>query len=206
MTRIIVIVVLLLATQSCAIFDGYKDNQHSWYAKELTPDEKRTVDQGKVLRKKINTPHSKGELLIMKGNRKYGQYNFVETGDWTEQYQYSSAYQKGKSYDKVTYDEYGNILKRQITETGEDAAFVNQIWTSELAIFDTDTVLTQKIVWFNNREQEIAEVTLAILNYKEMLSDRLKTKIKVGTEKKFDATGKLISEKTYRYNDKIKYR
>jgi hypothetical protein len=45
---------------------------------------------------------------------------------------------------------------------------------------------------------------LAVLNYRTKLSDRLKRKIKIGTEKVFDDTGKLKSERTYKYQDMVK--
>jgi hypothetical protein len=45
---------------------------------------------------------------------------------------------------------------------------------------------------------------LGVLNFKDKLSDRLKTKIKIGTEKMFDDKGELKSETTYKYKDKVK--
>lgn len=186
------------------------DNQHSWYANELTPNEKLAIDRGQIITKTIKTPTVSGQLIAIKGDPKFGHYNFVEIGDWINHYEYPSGdFIKGETYDEVTYDSNGNVLKRKITDKGKKDTdfYTNQIWTSDLQIFGSDTVFTQKISWFH-KDTKItsAELTLAVLNYKDMLSDRLKTKIKVGAERKFDISGKLISETNYKFQDKIKYK
>jgi hypothetical protein len=107
------IVILVLVVQSCAILDGYKDNQHSWYSKGLTLNERQLLDKGDTLEKIINTPGTKGKMIVMKGGPEYGRYNFVEIGDWSESLEYSSGnFIKGNALIETTYDANGNILKR----------------------------------------------------------------------------------------------
>lgn len=201
------IVILILFGQSCAILDGYKDNQHSWYSQDLTSDERQLVDRGDTLEKTINTPRTKGRLIVMKGKPKYGKYNFVEIGDWKESLEYSSGdFIKGDASIETTYDSYGNILKRSVLDkrTNDKDFHTSEIWTSKMERIDSDSILTQNIKTYNKDNVQTSEFNLGVLNFKEKLSDRLKTKVKIGTEKIFDDTGKLKSEKTYKYQDKVK--
>ena len=203
-----IFVLLIIVGQSCALLDNYKDNSHSWYANELTPGEKLKLDQGQVLTKSFDSPQTIGQIKIMKGNPKFGQYNFIEIGDWKVHYEFSSgSFIKGEAYEEVNYDNFGNILFRKVVEkrNRDNDFYTSQIWTSEIQVFDKDTVLTQKIVGFNRDNKIIGEITVAVLNHKEMLSDRLKTKIKVGPEKRFDDNGKLVSSTTYKFQDKVKF-
>jgi len=80
----------------------------------------------------------------------------------------------------------------------------SEIWTSKYELLDNDSIFTQNIRTYNKDNSQSSEFNLAILNYKIKLSDRLKTKIKFGTEKVFDAAGQLKSEMTYKYQDKVK--
>lgn len=202
-----IFIFLLILAQSCALLDGYKDNQHSWYAKELTSNEKLRIGQGQTLTRSFDTPRKIGQLKITKGNRKFGRYNFIEIGDWKEYYQFSSpTLGKGESYEETTYDNFGNILNKKVIQKlrGDIDFYTSDIWSSEIQIFDTDTVLIQKLVGFHNNSKLAGETTLAVLNYKELLSDRLKTKIKVGTETRYDRSGKLIRSTNYKFQDKVK--
>ena len=203
-----IFILLIIVGQSCALLDNYKDNRHSWYANELTPGEKLKLDQGQVLTKSFDSPQTIGQIKIMKGNPKFGQYNFIEIGDWKVQYEFSSgSFIKGEAYEELNYDNFGNILFRKVVEkrNRDNDFYTSQIWTSEIQVFDKDTVLTQKIVGFNRDNKIIGEITVAVLSHKEMLSDRLKTKIKVGAEKRFDDNGKLVSSTTYKFQDKVKF-
>lgn len=201
------IVILILVGQSCAILDGYKDNQHSWYSQNLTPDERQLLDRGDTLEKTINTPRTIGRLIVMKGNPKYGEYNFVEIGDWKESVEYSSGdFIKGEASIETTYDSNGNILKKSVLDkrTNDKGFHTSEIWTSKMEGIGSDSILTQNIKTYNKDNVQTSEFNLGVLNHKEKLSDRLKTKIKIGTEKIFDDTGKLKSEKTYKYQDNVK--
>ena len=200
------IVVLVLVGQSCAILDGYKDNQHAWYSRELTSNERKLLDGGDVFEREINTPRAKGKLIVMKGDPKYGKYNFVEVGDWSESIAYSSGdFIKGNASIETSYDAYGNILKRTVLDKrkNEKEFHTSEIWTSKYEILDDDSVLTQNIRTYSKDHKQSSESNLAVLNYKIKLSDRLKKKIKIGTQKVFDAAGQLKSEKAYKYSHKV---
>src|SRR5882672_8301317 len=129
------------AMQSCAILDGYKDNQHAWYAHWLTKDKKELIDQGSTLRIMIETQKRKGQLLVLKGSSKYGRYNFVETGEWKEETEYSSG--KGVSITETTYESFGNILSRRLFEKGtkDKEYYLRETWSSQMEIFSSDTTL-----------------------------------------------------------------
>jgi hypothetical protein len=201
------IVIIILIGQSCAILDGYKDNQHSWYSQDLTTDERQFVDGGATLEKIIDTPRTKGKLIVMKGNPKYGKYNFVEIGDWNESVEYSSGdFIKGDVSIETTYDYHGNILKRTVLDKRKDDNdfHTSEVWTSKMELIDSDSILTQRIKTYNKDNRQTNEFNLGVLNYKEKLSDRLKTKIKIGTQKVFDDKGELKTETTYKYQDKVK--
>jgi hypothetical protein len=207
MRKFTYIVILILAGQSCAILDGYKDNQHSWYSQGLTSDERQLVDRGDTLEKTINTPRTTGKLIIMKGNPRYGKYNFVEVGDWKETVEYSSGdFTKADASIETTYDPNGNILNRSVLDKRKNDTYfhTSEIWTSKMEVIDNDSILTQNIKAYNKDNIQISEFNLGVLNYREKLSDRLKTKIKIGTEKLFDDKGELKSETTYKYQDKVK--
>jgi hypothetical protein len=207
--RILVLTVLVIG-QSCALMDGYKDNQHSWYAQELTKDEKQKLDNGDTLEVTFTYPTKSGRMIITKGNsNKFGKYNFVEIGEWRESFDYSSnGTLKGRAITETTYDNYGNMVLRTVSDKRKnDKEFYTQgITRAEIRVINSDTVLVQNIKVFNNRQILRREFNLAVLNYKEMLSDRLKSKVKVGLETLYDDNGNLTKSYNYKYEDRIRER
>jgi hypothetical protein len=200
------ILLIIFTAQSCAILDGYRDNLHSWHARELTQNEKIRIDNGDTLRKQIDRPDMKGEMIVTKGDPKFGKYNFIETGNWDEFGEYSSgSFIKGTMSVKTLYDAYGNILARTVFDKrkNEPEFHMSEIWTSEVKVFGSDSVLIQHIKTFNKGDTQTFEFNLGVLNYKEMLSDRLKTKIRIGKQITFDKEG-VLKETNYRYEDKVK--
>lgn len=201
------VLILALSAQSCAIFDGYKDNQHSWYSKDLTTVEKTLMDGGQTMEWRFNATKKKGKLIVMKGDPKFGEYNFVEVGDWEELVDYSRGdFVSGQMFVETTFDDYGNILSRSVIDKRKrDSKFdESQIWTFEIKVFGTDSVLTQRIKTFDKDSIQTSELTLGVLNHKQKLSDRLKTKIRVGRELVFDDEGNIKKETYYRYEDRTK--
>ena len=200
------VLTIALSAQSCAILDGYKDNQHSWYAEALTDVEKELVDRGQTIEWKFDAIRKKGKLIIMKGDPKFGKYNFVEVGNWEELIDYSRGdFVRGQMCIKTMFDDYGNILSRTVHEKRRrDSEFHNsEIWTSEIKVFDTDSILLQHIKTFNKDSIQTSEFTLGVLNRKQNLSDRLKTKIRIGRELIFDDVGNVKKETYYQYKDKV---
>ena len=196
------VLIASLLTQACAIFDGYKDNQHSWYAKDLTSVEKILINKGQTIEWEFNSTRKKGELIIMKGDTQFGEYNFVEVGDWKELVNYSSGdFVRGQMFIETTFDNYGNVLSRTVHDKRKrDSEFhKNQTWSSEIRVFRSDSILTQKVKTFSKDGIQRSEFTLGVLNYKQKLSDRLKTKIRVGREIIFDDKGNTKKETYYRY-------
>jgi hypothetical protein len=209
LSRILVLAVLVIG-QSCALVDGYKDNRHSWYAQELTQDEKQKLDNGDTLEVTFTDPTKSGRMIITKGNpNRFGKYNFVEVGEWRESFDYeSNGTLKGRAITETTYDNYGNMVLRTVSDKRkkDNEFYTQEITKAEIRVINSDTVLVQNIKVFNNRQILRREFNLAVLNYKEMLSDRLKSKIKVGEEILYDDNGKLTKSYDYKYEDKIRAR
>lgn len=156
---------------------------------------------------KFNATTKKGRLIVMKGNPKFGEYNFVEVGDWEELMDYSRGdFVRGQMHLKTTFDNYGNVLSRTIHEKQRrDRKFhTSQIWTSEIKVFDTDSILLQHIKTFNEDSVLTSEFTIGVLNFKQELSDRLKVKIRIGKELIYDDKGNLRHETYYQIKDSIK--
>jgi hypothetical protein len=206
----LLILALLAIGQSCGLLSGYKDSQHFWYARGLTKDEKQKLDNGDTLEVTYTYPTKSGRLIITKGNpNKFGRYIFVEVGEWRESFDYvGSGTLKGRAITETTYDSYGNMVLRTVSDkTKKDNEFyTREIIRAEMRVINMDTVLVQNIKVFNNKLTLTWEFNLAVLNYKEMLSDRLKNKIKVGKETWYDDNGKLTKSYDYKYEDKIKGR
>jgi hypothetical protein len=209
LSRILVLAVLAIG-QSCALLDGYKDNRHSWYAQELTQDEKQKLDNGDTLEVTFSDPTKSGRMIITKGNpNRFGKYNFVEVGEWRESFDYErNGTLKGRAITETTYDNYGNMVLRTVSDKRkkDNEFYTQEITRAEIRIINSDTVLVQNIKVFNNRQILRREFNLAVLNYKEMLSDRLKSKIKVGEEILYDDNGKLTKSYDYKYEDKVRER
>ncbi len=143
----------------------------------------------------------------MKGNPKFGKYNFVEVGEWEELMDYSRGDSvKGQMFIKTKFDSYGNILSRTIHEKRrKDKEFHNsEILTSKIKVFDTDSILLQHIKNFNKDSVLTSEFTIGVLNYKQELSDRLKVKIRIGKELIYDDKGNLRHKTYYQIKDSIK--
>jgi hypothetical protein len=204
--RYFLIIATGLFTQACALVDGYKDNQHSWWAKSLSPDVKAMIDKGEYVELEIQDAEHKGTLIAFKGDPKYGKYNFVETGEWDEAFEYSQGdFKRGNAKIKATYDRYGNTLSRivSIKDQKDVDFYISEITTSQLKVFNGDTVLTQEFKTFNQKERLIRQFETATIEYRQMLSDRLKKKIMIGRSTVYDNEGNLRKETHYRYEDKV---
>jgi hypothetical protein len=199
---------LTFILQSCAILDGYKDNQHSWYDQELSLDEKRQLDSGKILERTIDSPMTQGKLVIMTGDpKKFGRYNFVEVGEWKESYEYSSGdFVKGLATVETTYDNYGNIIARQTKDKqkSDNEFYVKELWTSTMRKIKSDSMLVQSIKYYDNNHRLRMEQSLVVLNHLTKLSDRLKKKVKIDTERIWDEHGIIKKENQYKLDDQIK--
>ena len=189
---------------SCAIFDGYKDNLHSWYASSLTQQDKRLIDSGDTLIRVIDTEKTKGTLLIIKGQKGLGKYNFVEIGEWEERFNYSGR--KGEAITETIYDNYGNIISRAEWDKRKNDTdfYLRATYDSEISQTYTDSILKQTIIVYNPEGTKIFETNFIINDYKNLLSDRLKIKFKIDKKSYYNSSGELIKEREFRYEDKIK--
>ncbi|UII19560.1 hypothetical protein [Fulvivirga ligni] len=209
MTRILVIITII-ALSSCAVLDGHKDNQHAYYEKGLSSDQISKIDQqGYIIwdwYSKSEEGFSKGQLYVTRpeGSK---SFNFVEIGNWTEESKY---YQNGKplGIDKrsILYDKYGNILTRTVTEKPNIASEFKLLesWSSSFEVIEMDTFLVQRIKTFHRNGNIDGEFCFLVKDYKELLSDRLKTKYKYDSAKFYNEQGDLIEEEYHGFNEMVK--
>lgn len=200
------LIIMAVLFQACALVDGYKDNQHSWWSKTLPASVKARVDNGEWVEMELSEKDQAGRLIVLKGDPEYGPYNFVERGEWEESFEYEgSGIKRGDAKIKTLYDLYGNTVSRTVTIKGtKDTDFyINQIVSSRLQVFKEDTVFTQEIKVFNPQGKLVRQYETATPGYHQMLSDRLKKKIMIGREVVYDDQGNLKKETHYRYEDQV---
>lgn len=206
-----VVFAVLLIASSCAVVGSYQDPQHAYHAKKLTPDQKRKLDKGDTLQVSFTYPKHKGLLIVTKGNPgKFGKYNFVEVGQWQETFDFESMDKvtdpvKGQVVTETTYDNKGNMVLRTVFYKikNDKEFFTQEICSAELKIINSDTVLVQSFKIIDERKTLRREFNLVVLNYKEMLSDRLKTKIRVGRETLYDENGNIEQSYDHKYEDRV---
>jgi hypothetical protein len=191
---------LAQASVSCAVLDGYKNNQHSEYAKRLTPEAKASLAAGEELVWEFNSASTKGKLLVTKENAKFGKYNFIEIDEWEEHFDYeTNGIKKGKAKTKTTYDQYGNVVFRTewIKPARDSDFYQSTVIDGKLLYNGTDSVFVQTTTILNKYGQKTTQYSNQVINYKELLSDRLKNKKKAGSEYIYDETGKIKRIKEY---------
>ncbi len=134
------------------------------------------------------------------------EYNFVEIGDWVEEF----SYERGglaKRYVKreTEYDSHGNILERTTWERGKSSSTYCKLerWSSYYSISGKDTVgLVQKITTFHENGAIQSKQKVFIEQFRCPLSDRLKTKYYMDTVLVYNEEGTLINEKIYSLSNK----
>ena len=197
--------VLALLFHSCALLDGYTSNQHAAYHQVLTDAQKAEIVQNGSVEllyssKSVNRLE-KGTLLVRKDRNRY---NFVERGAWIEK-RFDGLDTTEFIVDrKIHYDQYGNIRKKKTyANHARHGTYLSDVWTSELKIVDGDSVLIQHIDNYYTNGQVAIKLSVAVPNYREVRSDYLKTKYRVGEEYKYDMDGNLTDSTKYNLSDRI---
>ncbi|WP_160143738.1 hypothetical protein [Chryseolinea soli] len=177
--KTLIIVFIVGSISSCAVFDKYQDNKHTWYHASLTKAEKDSIETKGLIAKKwegknTNGDFSKGKLYVVKtGIKNY--YEFIETGVWIEKHSASAAKGwKAIVKDSAVYDVFGNILfKEKIMDELNDSndPFIIEKWTSTLS-----DSLRQTVVVFYSNGQIKSKETFTVLDYKTIRSDDRKEK------------------------------
>jgi hypothetical protein len=166
-----------LILTSCAVFDKYDDNKHTWYHKSLTKEEKEKLKTEDYITKNwigknSNGDFSRGRLVILSVNK---PFEFIETGTWTERHTLSAS--KGWRAiltDSTVYDATGNIIFKEayMNENKEDKGpYLYEKWTSALS-----DSLRQSITLYypNGQIKSFEECT--IINYLRVQADNQKQK------------------------------
>lgn len=162
---------------SCAVFDKYDDNKHTWYHKSLTKEEKQKLKTEDYITKNwigknSNGDFSKGRLVILSVNE---YYEFIETGTWTERHSVSAS--KGwraTLTDSTVYDATGNIVfKETYMDENKDAKgpYLYEKWTSVL-----NDSLRQSITLYYPSGQIKSFEKCTVINYLRVQADNQKQK------------------------------
>jgi len=170
---------IAVSISSCAVFDKYQDNTHTWYHASLTKAEKNSIEMNGWITKKwegknTNGDFSEGKLYVRKTWTK-NYYEFIETGLWTERHSASASKGwKAIIKDSIVYDASGNILfKEKVMDELNDSKgqFIIEKWTSTLA----DSLRQTVTVFYSNGQIKSRE-TFTVLEYKLIESDERKEK------------------------------
>jgi len=162
---------------SCAVFDKYDDNKHTWYHKSLTKEEKQKLKTEDYITKNwigknSNGDFSKGRLVILSVNE---PYEFIETGTWSEKHSLSAS--KGwraTLTDSTVYDATGNILfKETYMDENKDAKgpYLYEKWTSSLS----DSLRQNITLYYSNGHVKSFE-KCTVIEYLRVLADNQKKK------------------------------
>ena len=166
-----------LILTSCAVFDKYDDNKHTWYHKSLTKEEKQKLKTEDYITKNwigknSNGDFSKGRLLILSVNK---PYEFIETGTWTEKHSLSASKEwRAILTDSTVYDATGNILfKETYMDESKDAKgpYLYEKWTSALS----DSLRQSITLYYPNGQIKSFE-KCTIMNYLRVQADNQKQK------------------------------
>lgn len=162
---------------SCAVFDKYDDNKHTWYHKSLTKEEKQKLKTEDYITKSwigknSNGDFSKGILVILSVNK---YYEFIETGTWTEKHSLSAS--KGwraTLTDSTIYDATGNILFKEtfMDKTNDTKGpYLYEKWTSSLS----DSLRQNITLYYSNGQVKLFE-KCTVIEYLRVLGDNQKEK------------------------------
>lgn len=162
---------------SCAVFDKYDDNKHTWYHKSLTKEEKQKLKTEDYIfknwvGKNSNGDFSKGRLVVLSVR---DPYDFIETGTWTEKHSLSAS--KGWTAtltDSTVYDATGNILfKETYMDENNDTKgpYLYEKWTSEFS----DSLRQSITLYYPNGQIKSFEKCTTI-DYLNVLADNQKEK------------------------------
>jgi hypothetical protein len=171
--------ILFLASilTSCAVFDKYDDNKHTWYHKSLKKEEKQKLKTADYITKNwigknSNGDFSKGRLVILAVNK---NYEFIETGTWIEKHSLSAS--KGwraTLTDSTVYDATGNILfKETYMDENNDTKgpYLYEKWTAALS-----DSLRQSITLYHSNGQIKYFEKCTVINYLRVQADNQKEK------------------------------
>ena len=175
------------------------------YDSYLTKEQKTTIaNQGHALVNWDRT-NENGTILVtaLEGKK---TYNFVEIKDWKELFSikkngFKKVYMKRKTH----YDSYGNILNRTTLEQkkGEHEYYEKEEWSHYYQVADEDTVgLIQQITTFFEDGQIRSKQKVYVDNFRQLLSDRLKTKYYIDTVSQYNNNNELIRQDVYSLSDK----
>lgn len=176
MKSILVLFFAVILT-SCAVFDKYDDNKHTWYHKSLTKEEKQNLETEDYIvknwiGKNSNGDFSKGRLLILNVN---GYYEFIETSIWTEKHSLSASRGwRATLTDSTIYDATGNILFKEtyMDEDKDDKGpYLYEKWTSALS----DSLRQSITLYYPNGLIKSFE-KCTIIDYLRVQADNLKQK------------------------------
>lgn len=190
----------------CALLDGYKDNRHATYNSYLTEEEKSTIANRGYIQMNWNTANENGTVLVTSLEGR-DTYNFVEVGDWVEDFSYErDNFGKGHIKRKTQYDSYGNILKRTTLEQKKKSSdyYEREQWSYHYRVIGSDTVgLIQQIITFFEDGQIHSKQKFFIDDFRQRLSDRSKTKYYMDTVLLYNNRNKLIEQDIYSLSDRI---
>ena len=201
----VAVIAWLYFLSSCALLNGYRNNQHAAYYRTLTKAQKVEIDEVDFIELPFvggfKNHLQKGTLLVIK---KKDKYDFVERGLWTEK-----PLEGVDTVDFVIdrsecYDQYGNIRERKTYANHKrDGMYLYDIWNSEIRVVEGDSILIQHIKRYFTNGRMSHKFCLAVPDYKELRSDYLKTKYRMGKGYEYDTNGSLLDSTTYHLSDSI---
>ncbi len=192
----LVFILLGLALSGCGLFSRYKSNQHGVYARSLSQAEKDRINAEGEIRKDIawgsvsQNSFLKVTLRIMKTDRAH-VFKFVEIGEWIEHARLGNdgPYHYHEVRDTAMNDERGNTLSRVVYYKDKSNIYtLGERWTStvtessfirHIKVFDKGTLVRQ----YDEKQ----------IDFKELKSDRQKTRINIGVRKEYLQSGELAS-------------
>jgi hypothetical protein len=192
---------ILITISSCAVFDKYSNNKHTWYHASLSKVEKDSIKSNGLIVKKWEGRNSNGDFSIGKlyvvETKIKNHYTFIETGIWTEKHSASATKGwKALIKDSTTYDAMGNTLfkERFMDELNDNRGqYLIERWTSTLS----DSLRQTVILYYPNGQIKYRG-NFTTLEYTSLASDSDKKKKTTGIETFLENGQKCLpSELTY---------
>lgn len=184
------LILVFFCFQSCAIADR-------GYVYKISKDEESQLSKTNSVIRQVNSATAKGELLIFRDLKNPHKINFVEIGRWIEEFKLTNG---EFALDEIEYDNFGNIKSRVAkTRKNNNVSYhILEIWTSEFKIANSDSLFVQHAKSYLESGSLWEERSMLVVNYKEKLNDRFKTKRKYGVLKRYGKDGKITKEKYYK--------